>query len=101
MRCFYYNIVYIEWGRADFAPFPTLELVFENLCIQFNSPTIKRGIFSVEERIEGVIPRRKSWIHGSTSIKFYHCGKCSYHNVKKLERTYFNTYNIKSQQNYR
>lgn len=55
MRCFSYNIVYIEWGRADFAPSPTLELVFENLCIQFNSPTIKRGIFSVGERIEGVM----------------------------------------------
>lgn len=56
MRCFYY-IVYIEWGRADFAPSPTLELIFENLCtsIQFNSPTIKRGIFSVGERIEGVM----------------------------------------------
>lgn len=42
-------------GSSGFCPSPTLELIFENLCIQFNSPTIKRGIFSVGERIEGVM----------------------------------------------
>lgn len=101
MRCFYY-IVYIEWGRADFAPSPTLELVFENLCIQFNHQfrPSKGGFLVSKNGSRESFPEENP---GSTEVLVLNFITVvnSYHTVKKLERTYFNTYNIKSQQNYR